>query len=66
MNGPEHYTEAQRVLEMDAHVYGALYALTHAVLALVAASVENDGEAGFSPDEIHRWEAIGAVGKDGE
>lgn len=63
MSGPEHYTEAQRLLEQAPDTTNEmLRALTHAVLALVAANVGNDGETGFDGTDYRRWLEAGAIG----
>jgi hypothetical protein len=68
MNGPKHYQEAERRLGVGINLndpavgtVAVLSALTHAVLALCAAHVENDYEVGRTPEELERWVTAGAV-----
>jgi hypothetical protein len=66
VNGPEHYAEAERLIQADDTPYGphgvdVMSALVHAVLAVAAATIENDAEFGVTLEERRRWAAKLAV-----
>jgi hypothetical protein len=62
MNGPEHYREAERLInEVGGHDLGAMAeAQVHATLALTAASVRipGTGDSSITPDRFVWREAL--------
>lgn len=64
MNGPGHFADAQFYVETaqaEGDLTGAICGLTHAVLALVAATVDNDAEHRMGPTQLAKWARVGAT-----
>lgn len=69
MNGPQHYREAERLLNAldvvgnptPAQVLQMQTAGVHATLALAAATALNDADGGTSPNDYRAWRRVGSV-----
>ena len=63
MTGPEHYREAERLLNIATNDHWSRVARTeavplaqvHATLALAAANAMNDAEGGMSSEDYNAW-----------
>ena len=71
MTGPEHYAEAQAILDevhgdetTDKVIACAALAQVHATLALAAATALNDNDGGLQPTEWHAWNDLAGTSRD--